>query len=319
MLVFNPSAQFVLAASLEGERIRTALADLNGVIQVERVHEVAGDPAKALIHFLHALIKEVKESPERLAAIGVGVPGITHTAEGTVSHAPALGWREAVPLRDMLEREFQVPVLVENDVNLMVLGEHAQGAGLGVGNLALMHVGGGIGAGILIDGVLFRGPRDAAGEVGYLPLGPVVTRSPADFGLFERRYSARGVHDRMTQAGLAPNPELAEHPVATLRTLHHMQIPWAQALYEDTLCQWSYALAAIVCILNPERILLAGDAVECGDDGLALVQTTLASLVPVPPDVRFATLGSRAVLAGAVTSALQVAIGDGNATESLRA
>jgi len=311
MLVFNPSAQFVLAASLEGDRVRAALADLSGAIFAEREGEARpGDPAGSLIHFLHDLIKEAREHPARLAAIGVGVPGITHRTQGTVSHAPALGWWQAVPLRDVLQQHFEVPVAVENDVNLMLLGEHFQGAGQGTSNLALMHVGDGIGAGIMIDGGLFRGPSDAAGEVGYLPLGPSTSRSPADFGLFERHYSVRGLQDRMLQAGFPAGAELADHPVATLRSLAHMQIPWAQALYEDALCQWSYALTAIVCILNPERVLLAGDAVECTEDGLEAVRSALASLVPVPPEVRFASLGSRAVLLGAITSALQVTFGD---------
>lgn len=311
MLVFNPSAQFVLAASLEGDRIRAALADLSGTIFAEREGEArGGDPAGSLIHFLHGLIKEAHEHPARLAAIGVGVPGITHRTQGTVSHAPALGWMQAVPLRALLEQHFEVPVAVENDVNLMLLGEHFRGAGQGTSNLALMHVGEGIGAGIMLDGALFRGPNDAAGEVGYLPLGPLINRGPTDFGLFERHYSALGLQNRMLQSGLPNSPELEEQPVAVLRSLAQMQIPWAKAIYEDALCQWAYALTAIVCILNPERVLLAGDAVACAEDGLETVRATLASLVPVPPDVRFASLGSRAVLIGAINSALQATFGD---------
>lgn len=317
MLLFNEAAQVVLGASLEGESIRGAVADLNGSL----LHETAvplqatgGErPEETLSRFLHDLIQAGSSRP---AAIAVGVPGITHTGQGTVSHAPALGWWQDVPLRSMLEQQFGVPVTIENDVNLMTLGEQAQGAGQEVQNLALMHVGEGIGAGILLNGGLYRGFRDAAGEVGYLPLGPAIARAPGDFGLFEQHYSASGLVRRIAKMPDAPPAERIAHPVRLLREYAVMEIAWARALWDDTLRHWAYAMAAIACVINPERIILAGHAVESGAEGLEQMRSILASLVPVPPDIRFGTLEGRAVLLGAITNALQVTYQDsfGNPT-----
>ena len=310
LLLFNPAARFILAACLEGERLWGGLADLNGVLHLEGEvtlpPQQVGDRAQALGDFLTDLIARSGMPPERLAAIAVGVPGIA-SRRGTVSHAPALGWWQEVPLRDLLRERFAVPVLVENDVNLMALGEYFQGAGQGVQNLALMHVSEGIGAGILIEGALFRGPADAAGEVGYLPLGPVGPRRPDDFGLFEQHYSARSLYRRLL-ASVSVGQGLDERrPVRCLRELAVRGVPEARALLDDALRHWSYALASITCILNPELVLLAGEAVDCGEEGLAEIRRQVADLVPVVPEIRFAQLGSRAALVGAVAGALSLA------------
>ena len=321
MLLFNPAARFILAACLEGERLWGGLADLSGVLQVEEEVVLPADPhdpAKALGDFLQDLISRAGVESSRLAAIAVGVPGIAHT-EGTVSHAPSLGWWQKVPLRGQLRQRFGVPVVVENDVNLMALGEYFQGAGEGVANLALMHVSEGIGAGILIDGSLFRGARNAAGEVGYLPLGPMSPRRPQDFGLFELHYSSRAIRRRLQALARAEGPaeaaaEVAEdaragagRPIRRLRELAEAGVPWARALLEDALRHWAHALASITCILNPELVLLAGDAVDCGQEGLEEIRRIVADLVPDLPEIRFALLGNRAALAGAVAMALSLA------------
>lgn len=309
MLLFNPAARFVIAACLEGERLWGGVADLSGALQAEE--EVAlpadgvHDPARALGDFLEGLVSRSGMDPQRLAAIAVGVPGIVHR-RGTVSHAPSLGWWQEVPLRAVLHERFSVPVVVENDVNLMALGEYFQGAGQGVVNLALMHVSDGIGAGILIDGTLFRGAGDAAGEVGYLPLGPAGPRRPDDYGMFEQHYSARSLYRRIQLAGLGAGLD-ERRPIRQLRELAAREVPQARQLLDDALRHWSYAVASIACILNPELVLLAGDAVDCGEDGLAFVQRTVAELVPMAPEIRFASLGSRAALVGAVASALSLA------------
>lgn len=309
LLLFNPTARFILAACLEGERLWGGLADLSGALQVEAEAALPPDPhdpVRALGDFLEGLIGRAGAPASRLAAVAVGVPGIAHTG-GTVSHAPSLGWWQEVPLRSLLQQRFGVPVVVENDVNLMALGEYFQGAGQGVANLALMHVSDGIGAGILIGGHLFRGARNAAGEVGYLPLGPESPRRPQDYGLFELHYSSRAIRRRLQEVAPQEAAAAGGRPVRRLREAAEAGVPWAQELFADTLRHWAHALASITCILNPELVLLAGDAVDCGEQGLAEIRRIVTDLVPDPPEIKFAALGSRAALAGAIAMALSLA------------
>ena len=322
LLTFNPSAQCVLAANLEGQALTVAVADLSGQVLEEQAARVDTDRPSAAVRTLVRLLDELTQrhgGRRRLAAVGIAVPGITHVAAGTVSHAPALGWWQEVPLRDRVRRHFRVPVVVENDVNLMTLGEHAQGAGQGVDNLVLIHVGIGIGAGILIGGKLYRGARGAAGEVGYLPLGPADTvqpfRTSEGYGLFEERYSARGLALRVRQVvGNLPADVGPDRVVAHLCECARMAIPWAQALLEDAIRHWAYSVAAVASILDPDRILLGGQIEQIGQEGLLRIREYVERLVPVPPELSFGTLGARGALVGAAALALEAIYGHPPAT-----
>src|SRR5438034_1402375 len=101
---------------------------------------------------LRGLLREAQAPPERLLAVAAGAPGAVDRGRGSVSCAPNLeGWNE-VPMREILEHALGTAVVVENDVNLAVLGEHWRGAARGHDTCAFIFVGTGIGAGILIDG-----------------------------------------------------------------------------------------------------------------------------------------------------------------------
>ena len=110
-----------------------------------------------------------------LAAVSVGAPGSIDRHRGVVHDAPNLGWDE-YPLGSQLEKRLRVPVLVDNDVNVGTVGEHALGAGADASNLIGIFVGTGIGGGIIVNGRLYEGSHGGAGEVGHTVIlvdGPV--------------------------------------------------------------------------------------------------------------------------------------------------
>lgn len=116
-----------------------------------------------------------------LCAMAAGAPGITDAHKGTViATSYLMGWRD-VPLREILEAEFGVPVSVENDVNLAALGEHHAGAARGVSDFAFLAIGTGVGAGIILNGRLHRGNMWTAGEIGYM-LVPGTSPEPVGRG-----------------------------------------------------------------------------------------------------------------------------------------
>ena len=151
---FNARHGFVAGIDLGPTRTRLAVADLRG----ERLaHEViptpaAPDPAAMLNRVadaLRGLLREAQAPSERLLAVAAGAPGAVDRGRGSVSCAPNLeGWNE-VPMREILEHALGTAVVVENDVNLAVLGEHWRGAARGHDTCAFIFVGTGIGAGIL--------------------------------------------------------------------------------------------------------------------------------------------------------------------------
>ncbi|MEO9322464.1 ROK family protein [Nocardioides sp. C4-1] len=105
--------------------------------------------------------------------IGVGVPGLVDVASGSVQHAVNLGLDDQAPLRDLLADRLDHPVVLENDVNAATLGA---AEATGARDLALISVGTGLAAGLVLDGVLRRGVHAAAGEIGHVPVDPAGRR-----------------------------------------------------------------------------------------------------------------------------------------------
>jgi predicted NBD/HSP70 family sugar kinase len=114
---------------------------------------------------------EAKLSLKDIAAVGVGAPSAVDWDKGLVIHAGNLGWKR-VPLRDILAKKLDRPVVVDNDVNVAAFGESRVGAGKGRGDLMAVWVGTGIGGGFVLNGKLWRGPLHTAGEIGHVIMFP---------------------------------------------------------------------------------------------------------------------------------------------------
>ncbi len=114
-------------------------------------------------------LQDADVSRTQVRAVSVGAPGPIDRAHGIVEEAPNLGWKQ-VPLRSELRQLLRVPIFVENDVNVGLVGEHALGAGRGAKNLVGIFVGTGIGGALILNGELYEGSRGGAGEIGHTVL-----------------------------------------------------------------------------------------------------------------------------------------------------
>ncbi|EKP94101.1 ROK family transcriptional regulator [Thermaerobacter subterraneus] len=348
LLDLNPAAYWVLAAMVEADRCDVAMADLSGrLVRVETVdlQLAAGRPGNGqealdrLAEALKGVVKRAGLPPDRWLGTAVGVPGIVDPDTGRVRRAPGVGWWQDAAVREGLESRLPGPVLVENDVNLMALGEYARGAGQGARCLVLMYVGTGIGAAVVAGGRLFRGATSAAGEIGYLPVGLVPdaveageavdakeavdaeravgagdagdARDAGDagegsvqpgFGCFEARYSARAVARFLEGRGIAPDGR----PVAVLAELAQRDAE-ARRFFRRLIAHWGLAVASLVAVIDPDRVLLGGEAQAIGPEGLAELRRVAARYVPDLPPIAFAALGARAGLEGAVYQVLNSA------------
>jgi glucokinase len=105
-----------------------------------------------------------------IAGVGIGLPGLVDADRGIVRILPNIpGWKE-VPLKKIMEKELGILVRLENDVNMITLGEWRYGAGKGFRDLICITLGTGVGAGLILNDVIYRGPGYAAGEIGHMPL-----------------------------------------------------------------------------------------------------------------------------------------------------
>lgn len=305
MLEFNAQAYYIIGAVFEGLTLSAAITDLNGQVvcraQTQLTKTQGEDAAVKVAGFLHELCQTQNLQPVQLLGIGIGVPGVTDPRSGTVSAAPSVGWIKHFPLRPVLEESFHLPVLIENDVNVVALGEMWRGAGQGVENMAVMHVGTGIGAGLVTGGRLFRGVSGAAGEIGHLPVG-TGSRQPKDFGIYERNWSSPAVLARLAELCGRLSSEDAVRPLAALCRLA-AESEAANALFREACRHYAYGVASLACVFNPTLVVLAGQLVDIGPQGLALVRNWVDQWVPFPPTITFAALKD---LAGNIGAALAV-------------
>jgi predicted NBD/HSP70 family sugar kinase len=307
LLEFNGDAYAVVGVDLGGTKMFGTVADLSGTIQHERYipHSHDNGPQQyfnELCEFIQMLLDMPRPPGQRIRGIGVGAPGFTPVPEGIVTWAPSLGWRD-LPLQKMLTDCFDMPVFVENDVNLTALGEWGFGAGRGASNLVSIAIGTGIGAGIIIGGALYRGHNQGAGEVGYLLPGVEFLGQPYDqFGALEGLASGAGIAERACQLLARENKPIppqglnAHDVFAAARGGE----AWAQQVIGETVDYLSLAIASISALLDPEIIILGGGVARSADLLIEPILQRLEGVLHFVPRLVASPLGRRAAAMGAI-------------------
>ena len=167
---------YVVGVDMGGTKILAAVIGSDGKIVsrfkvMTRADKNADEVINRLAECISDSIKKANLGQTQIRAVGIGAPGVIDPKTGVVIFAPNLRWTN-VALKAALENQFDIPVSVDNDVNLGTLGEQALGAGKGVDNLVGIFVGTGIGGGIVLNGKLFYGANRTAGEIGHIILKP---------------------------------------------------------------------------------------------------------------------------------------------------
>lgn len=314
LIAFNGDAAAVACIDLSNDPWRGALVNLSGEI----LHTFSAQPipgaGEANQQVLAGLIDEMLtrhrlggETP--LRGIGIGTPSIVLWQSGRVVWAASLGWRD-FPLKEWIEKRWRLSAFVENDVNLLALGESWLGIGRNSQNLVVLSVGTGIGAGLILGGRLYRGANEAAGEVGYLPPDrAVLGRKYNGYGPLESVAAAPGLVKRAKEM-LAEYPESILAGVSPLRaddiyTAARNGDILASLLLHETADYLSLAVAGLATVLNPEMILLGGEIAHAADLLLDPLRARLSGLLPVMPRLEPVRLGDDGVLLGAAALVLQ--------------
>lgn len=162
----NEAIDMKIGVDLGGTNIRAALVDGQEIIKKVKRACPAKGTCEEVLETVASLIGEV--ICEGVESIGIGVPSVVDTRRGIVYNVANIpSWVE-VPLKDILEQRFGIPVKINNDSNCFTLGESRFGKGQGYGSLVGVTLGTGVGSGIIIDGKLYEGRNAGAGEVGCL-------------------------------------------------------------------------------------------------------------------------------------------------------
>jgi predicted NBD/HSP70 family sugar kinase len=209
LLSIDPSSYHIVGLDLSGhDRFRGAVMDLYGAVVSSRELALEGRTADDALDLVLRLARSLLEATDRpVLGIGIGSPGVVDT-DGLVVSAPNLGWHN-LALRSLVERELGVAVEVANDANVAVLAEHSFGAA--VGDLMLVKIGHGVGAGLLLGGSALYGSNFAAGEIGHVVVGaggqPCVCGKR---GCLETWLSAPRLHAQLAEPGADAQATLTE-------------------------------------------------------------------------------------------------------------
>jgi len=240
----------------------------------------------------------------------VGAPGITLRQEGIVKWAFQLRWQD-FPLKARLAGRYNLPIAVDNDVNLAALGELWFGAGQNVQNMILVAIGTGIGAGIIIDGALYRGAHEAAGEIGSMLTGrEFLGQNYQDFGALESVASGTGIAERARRALKSRRSTtgleslLAEEVFEAARQGQK----WARNIIEETVDYLAVAIANLSASFDPEIIILGGGVSRSADLLVEPILRRVAPCLPTVPKLVVSSLGRRAAVMGIVTTILHNAL-----------
>lgn len=310
LLQFNARGHVVLGVDLSGTKMYAALSDLGGNVleEVLRPQQAASgeENYQQLVELIESLLASSKLTDRRMRGLGIGTPGVTLHEEGIVNWAPSLNWRD-FPLKQELHRHFNLPVIVDNDVNLAALGELWFGAGRNVKNMVLITIGTGIGSGIIINGSLYRGAHQASGEIGYmLPGRKFIGRRFDAFGALESLASGNGIAHRARQALQDTlSPEALQNISAedTFDAARRGE-GWALTVIDETVDYLTIAVANVYCCFDPQLIVIGGGVARSADLLIKPILAKLDGILPVMPHMVSSTLGQRATVMGAVANVL---------------
>src|SRR5215217_729375 len=289
LLGIPPSAGLVAAVDLGATSIDVALITLGGEILAHRGESVDIKDGPRIILGrvkvrLEELLGEQSAESREVLSVGIGIPGPVEHAAG-VLRSPLImpGW-DRFPIQDAFAAEYAAPVFVDNDANVMALGEHWGGVGREVDNMLFVKIGTGIGGGIIADGRLYRGAQGCAGDIGHIcvdPNGPVC--SCGNKGCLEAMAAAPAIAakaERNAEEGLSPvlQKVFEERGALTARDVgeaasfgdyHALQIIRESGRLVGQM------LATLVSTLNPSLIVVGGGVANIGHSLLAEIRSAV--------------------------------------------
>ncbi|MFJ3948672.1 ROK family transcriptional regulator [Streptomyces libani] len=304
----NPTAAHLTALAVDQQGVTAAVADITGqVLGEERVgtdtiaEDVPNRTAQLVAQAVDGALSKAGLGRGQLHGAVIGTPGALDPRTGRLRYAPHLPDWHSRALKEELAEVLGMPVTLENDVNLAAVAEQHDGAAQDVDDFVLVWADEGVGAALVLGGRLLRGSTGGAGEIGYMPLpgAPLsrggergAARADADGGGFQRLVGAPGVIELAREYGAPDVRTVAE-------ALAH------DAVRAEIARRLATGLAAVVAVVDPQLIVLAGEVAQAGGEALrALVEEEFTGLALPRPVLRLSRTEGNPILLGALWTAL---------------
>lgn len=261
LLAIRPDGGYVVGVKLTESKVIAVLTDLEATVVGRHVVDLPATTVGAVVAAIEVAVRALTPAAGRtpVHGVGVGLAGVIDREAGLVRHSTYTHWRD-VELGGLLATALDLPVVVDNDVNALVASEQWFGAGRGVADFAVVSIGRGVGLGLVLDGRLYRGSGGGAGEFGHVKVsedGPLCVC---------------GGHGCLE--GLVGEPAICAQASAALGQPVDIETVMEMARAGDASARGVYARAGrllgtatanLVNILNPSRVVLAGEGTGAAD------------------------------------------------------
>jgi predicted NBD/HSP70 family sugar kinase len=303
----NPDAAYMAAISVRARdlSLATAVCDLTGTVRARRETRLddTGDPVQAVAEAVQAACRQARVPVRSLDHVQLGVPGAYDERAEQIRYTDLPGWSRPGLIGELRAR-LRTEVSVDNDANLAAVAERGRGVAADADSFALLWLGEeGLGLAIDLGGTLLRGGRGGAGEIGYMPVGlpaqPEVG-GPAVVHDFHDLVSGTAVRDLAAKHGLTAQ---TGHEAVALAVGDPGED--ARAFFDALAVRVAVGLAAVIAVVDPPLIVLAGDVGQAAGEPLAeAAMAALRRLSVLQTTVAATGITDDAVLLGALDSAL---------------
>lgn len=257
----------VLGIDLGGTKLAIASFSETGTLLSKEVIALERRGGKAVGELIaRAVSGHLDKAASAVRSIGVSVPGIARSKSGTVWAPNIAGWDDYPIVADIAAVAGDIPIGIDSDRACSILGEVWQGNAQGCRDAIFLAVGTGIGAGVLIDGNILRGAHDIAGSIGWMALDKPFRDKYISCGCFEYYASGDGIAklarellaDNPTYTGVLRAPAGDKLSAPHVFEAHEAGDPLAAKVFSECIQYWGMAVANLISIFNPEKIIFGG-------------------------------------------------------------
>ncbi|MEC0368822.1 ROK family transcriptional regulator [Paenibacillus chibensis] len=259
-LQVNPKSVLSVGVEIDKASIRIGVIDLDGRVIGSRILDrQANEASEATLEHIasgiNGLIDEEGFDRRRIVGIGVGLPGIIDYASGTAVLSAQLGWKQT-EIAGVLKEHTGLEVAVDNELKVKSLAEHMYGSAKGSSRSVLIGFGSGVGSSLIIDGEIYRGESNSAGEIGHTVVDPN--------GILCECGKVGCLQTYIAEASLIEQSQKIK-PIASLDELFQARRDgefWASSILDRAMTFVAVTISNIACMYNPDTVILTGKLVE---------------------------------------------------------
>ena len=271
--------KYVIGVDVGGTNVKVGIVGLGGKVYKKKVFSTKRFSSRnqlidALVRDIKTVLSESRIRKSEVLGIGIGTPGLIDSEKGIIHYLVNIKGFRNVPLKRILERTLKIKTFLDNDVNVMALGELYYGRARGVKNAVCITLGTGVGGGIIIGGRLYRGTSLSAGEVGHMTINEGGPRcNCGNTGCLET-YAGNSAIVKLAKIRMKRSKKTKLYKLVSgntskinPRVISEAALKGdalAKGVLEDTGKHIGVGLTTIINVLNPEKIIIGGGVADAG-------------------------------------------------------